>query len=42
MVARQSGEIDRLTRMVTMLTAREAEREEAGDAPAANVRPPHW
>jgi SlyX protein len=41
-VARQSGEIDRLTRLVTMLAAREAEREDAGDAPAANQRPPHW
>jgi SlyX protein len=41
-VARQAGEIDRLTRLVTMLAQREAEREDAGDAPAANQKPPHW
>lgn len=40
-VARQSDEIARLTRLVTMLAAREAERED-GEAPAADQRPPHW
>ncbi len=42
-VARQSGEIDMLTRRVQMLLERAAE-DEAGmaEAPAANVRPPHW
>jgi SlyX protein len=38
-VARQAGEIDRLTRMVAMLAAREAG---GGEAPSADVRPPHW
>jgi SlyX protein len=38
-VARQAGEIDRLTRMVAMLAAREAG---GSEAPAADVRPPHW
>lgn len=42
-VARQSKEIDRLTRLVQILAEREAEREAmAGEGPAANVRPPHW
>jgi SlyX protein len=42
-VARQAREIDRLTRLTAMLAEREAEREAGlGDAPAANVRPPHW
>jgi SlyX protein len=42
-VARQATEIDRLTRLTRMLAEREAEREDmAGDAPPANVRPPHW
>ncbi|MFZ1471137.1 MAG: SlyX family protein [Paracoccaceae bacterium] len=42
-VARQAGEIDVLTRRVRMLMEREAEREAtSGDAPEANVRPPHW
>jgi SlyX protein len=41
-VARQTGEIDRLTRLTGLLAEREAEREVAGDSPAANVRPPHW
>ncbi|MFN3723002.1 MAG: SlyX family protein [Paracoccaceae bacterium] len=37
------NDIDRLTRLVGLLVAREAEREDgAGDALAANVRPPHW
>lgn len=39
-VARQSKEIDRLTRLTALLAEREAERET--DAPAANIRPPHW
>lgn len=42
-VTRQGCEIDRLTRLVTLLVEREAEREAMGnEAPAANVRPPHW
>lgn len=42
-VAAQSREIDRLTRLTEMLALREAQREEGGlDAPAANVRAPHW
>lgn len=42
-VARQGREIDTLTRRVHMLMEREAERETAlADAPAADVRPPHW
>lgn len=42
-VARQASEIDVLTRRVHMLMEREAEREAGmGEAPAANVRPPHW
>lgn len=42
-VAGQRKEIDRLTRLVTLLAEREAEREMAGgEAPAANQKPPHW
>ena len=42
-VAAQAREIDRLTRLTEMLALREEQREEGGlDAPAANVRPPHW
>lgn len=42
-VAGQGREIDRLTRLAAMLAEREAERETGlGEAPAANVRPPHW
>lgn len=42
-VAVQGREIDRLTRLAAMLAEREAEREAGlGEAPAANVRPPHW
>jgi SlyX protein len=42
-VARQGREIDVLTRRVHMLMEREAEREaDLAEAPAANVRPPHW
>lgn len=42
-VARQGREIDTLTRRVHLLMEREAEREVAGaDAPAADVKPPHW
>lgn len=43
MVARQGTEIDRLSRRVTLLLAREAERDAAGGS--LNVegeRPPHW
>jgi len=39
----QRREIDRLTKLVGLLVEREAEREAGmGDAPAADVRPPHW
>ena len=41
-VASQSREIDRLTRITALLSEREAEREAGLDAPAANQRPPHW
>lgn len=41
-VTRQGRELDRLTRMVALLAQREAEREDAGEAPAANAPPPHW
>lgn len=43
-VARQDGEIARLTRRVEMLMAREAEREvdASGTIPLADQRPPHW
>jgi SlyX protein len=42
-VTRQGREIDVLTRRVQMLLERAAQ-DEAGitEAPAANVRPPHW
>lgn len=43
MVARQGREIDTLTRRVHLLMEREAEREAGmADAPAADVKPPHW
>ncbi|MBD1203132.1 MAG: SlyX family protein [Rhodobacteraceae bacterium] len=42
-VAGQAKELERLTRLVTLLVEREAEREAmAGEGPAANVKPPHW
>ena len=42
-LARQAGEIDRLTRHVGLLMEREAGREaEGGAAPLADQRPPHW
>ncbi len=41
-VARQTGEIDRLTRLTQLLAEREAEREAGLEAPAANQKPPHW
>jgi SlyX protein len=42
-VAAQGHEIDTLTRRVHMLMEREAEREQtSAEAPAANVKPPHW
>jgi SlyX protein len=43
LVAGQRKELDRLNRLVGLLVEREAEREAmAGDAPEANVPPPHW
>lgn len=42
-VVRRGQEIDTLTRRVHLLMEREAERESSlGEAPAANVKPPHW
>lgn len=42
-VTRQGKELDRMTRLVTLLAEREAEREQmVGEAPSANQRPPHW
>lgn len=43
-VARQDGEIARLTRRVEMLMMREAEREvdAGGTVPLADQKPPHW
>lgn len=41
-VARQTVEIDRLTRLTRLLAEREAEREAGLDAPPANQKPPHW
>ncbi|MCB2095220.1 MAG: SlyX family protein [Rhodobacteraceae bacterium] len=43
-VARQAGEIDRLTRRVALLLEREAAREadQGMSVPLADQRPPHW
>ena len=42
-VARQSGEIDRLTRLNHLLMEREAGREADGQAATdPNQKPPHW
>lgn len=43
-VARQSREIDALTRRLSLLMEREADREVAGGGtiPLADQRPPHW
>jgi SlyX protein len=42
-VARQEREIARLSRLVGLLTEREAEREAAGGTiPLADQKPPHW
>ncbi|WP_045387100.1 SlyX family protein [Falsirhodobacter sp. alg1] len=43
-VARQSLEIDRLSRRVGLLMEREAERQTdmGGTVPLADQRPPHW
>ena len=41
-VARHARELDRLTRLVSLLAEREAERESLGGSPEANVKPPHW
>ncbi|MCA3511194.1 MAG: SlyX family protein [Rhodobacter sp.] len=42
-VARQAADIERLTRRVTMLLEREAEREADGASLAlGDGRPPHW
>ena len=42
-VTRQAAEIDRLTRRVTMLMEREAEREtDGGSLALGDERPPHW
>jgi SlyX protein len=43
MVARQATDIGRLTRRVTMLLEREAEREaDGGSLALGDGRPPHW
>jgi SlyX protein len=42
-VARQETELARLSRLVGLLTEREAEREaEGGAIPLADQKPPHW
>jgi SlyX protein len=41
-VTQQAKDIDRLLRLTQLLAEREADREGAGQAPEANVRPPHW
>ena len=43
-VARQEGEIERLTRRVRMLMEREAQREAdgSGGVVLGDERPPHW
>jgi len=41
-VTRQGADVDRLTRLTQLLAEREADREAADDAPAANQKPPHW
>lgn len=43
-VARQAGEIERLSRAVGLLMSREAEREyeAGGQIPLADQRPPHY
>ena len=43
-VARQDGEITRLTKRVGMLMEREAEREleQGGSVPLGDEKPPHW
>lgn len=42
-VARQQHEIDRLTRRVEMLLAREAAlQDDGGNAAPVDQRPPHW
>ncbi|MBA4501432.1 SlyX family protein [Marinobacterium marinum] len=42
MVARQEMDIERLTRMVKILNAQLRELGPQGDAPAADVAPPHY
>ncbi len=43
-VARQSRELERLTRVAQLLAEREAERESDGASsiPLADQKPPHW
>ena len=41
-VAQQAKALDRIDRLTRMLAEREVDRDAQGDAPAANVRPPHW
>jgi len=43
-IARQDGEIDRLSRRVALLSQREAEREaeDGAQIPLADQKPPHW
>ena len=41
-VTRQGRELDRLLRLTRLMAERWSEREAAGAAPEANVKPPHW
>jgi SlyX protein len=41
-VAAQAKALERMDRLTRMLAEREADRDGQGEAPAANVRPPHW
>jgi SlyX protein len=41
-VTTQAKALDRMDRLTRMLAEREADRDAQGDAPAANVKPPHW
>jgi SlyX protein len=41
-LARQSREIEVLTRRVAMLVARAAEAEDTGSVTLADQKPPHW
>jgi SlyX protein len=40
--AAQAKALDRVHRLTQLLVEREADRDGQGEAPAANVKPPHW